>query len=158
MALFSRKSKVPAQTVVVSSPSQGGQASPGGREARIMALGGEMLDRARAHKSGVFSAKFYNDAMMEWSMKDQNFKVQLFRFVDCFPMLKTPDAIFDHLNDYLSQPGVTVPTAIATLLKAGGLLKGTAAKTIASQIEGMAGKFRAGTDAAGALKGLSDQG
>ncbi|MCX5688559.1 MAG: proline dehydrogenase family protein, partial [Planctomycetota bacterium] len=100
--------------------------------------------------------KFYNDAMMEWSMKDQNFKVQLFRFVDCFPMLKTPEAIFDHLNDYLSQPGVTVPTAIATLLKAGGLLKGTAAKTIASQIEGMAGKFIAGTNAAGALKGLSD--
>jgi RHH-type proline utilization regulon transcriptional repressor/proline dehydrogenase/delta 1-pyrroline-5-carboxylate dehydrogenase len=121
-----------------------------------MSLGVEMLDRARNHKSGLLSAKFYSDAMMEWSMKDQNFKVQLFRFVDCFPMLKTPDAIFDHLNDYLSQPGVTVPGAIATLLKAGGLLKGTAAKTIASQIEGMASKFIAGTDAAGALPGLRE--
>jgi RHH-type proline utilization regulon transcriptional repressor/proline dehydrogenase/delta 1-pyrroline-5-carboxylate dehydrogenase len=154
MFSFLRKSKPAAAPVVVSSAPAptGGD----GREARILALGTEMLDRARAHKSGVFSAKFYNDALMEWSMKDQNFKVQLFRFVDCFPMLKSPEAIFDHLSDYLSQPGVTVPGVIATALKAGGLLKGTAAKTIASQIEGMAGKFIAGVDAASALPGLRD--
>ncbi|MBL8756971.1 MAG: proline dehydrogenase family protein [Phycisphaerae bacterium] len=113
-----------------------------------------MLDRARAHASGLLSAKFYSDALMDWSMKDQNFKVQLFRFVDCFPVLKTPDAVFDHLDDYLSQPGVTVPGVIAAALKAGKLAKGLAAGQIGKQITGMAEKFIAGVDAASALPNL----
>ncbi|MCW5766961.1 MAG: proline dehydrogenase family protein, partial [Phycisphaeraceae bacterium] len=117
-------------------------------------IGAEMLTRARAHKTGLLSAQFYSDALMNWSMKDQNFKVQLFRFVDAFPVLRNADDTFDHLKDYLSQPGVTVPGPIALALKAGGLAKGLAVKTISSQITGMAGKFIAGTDAASALDNL----
>ena len=158
MALFSRKPKPAPPSITVraaSVPSPPPDASSP-REQKILAIGGEMLDRARKHGSGLLSAKFYSDAMMEWSMKDPNFKVQIFRFVDCFPMLKTPEAIFDHLNDYLSQPGVTVPGTFATLIKAGNLLKGPAAATVSSQIKGMASKFIAGTDAASALKGLRE--
>ncbi|XVJ58873.1 MAG: bifunctional proline dehydrogenase/L-glutamate gamma-semialdehyde dehydrogenase [Tepidisphaera sp.] len=124
------------------------------REARILALGGELLTKARAHKAGILSAQFYSDALMDWSMKDPNFKVQMFRFVDCFPQLKTPEQIFDHLNDYLSQPGVTVPGVIATALKAGSMMKGLAAGQIEKQITGMASRFIAGTDAKTALPGL----
>lgn len=159
MALFSRKPKPVPQKIVVagSSPPTGGSGhATSGHESRIAALGGEMLTRARAHKSGLLSAKFYSDALLEWSMKDPNFKVQVFRFVDCFPMLKSPEAIFDHLNDYLSQPGVTVPPTFAALLKAGNLLKGPAAATASGQIKGMAGKFIAGVDAASALPGLRE--
>ncbi len=115
-----------------------------------------MLDRARKHKSGLLSARFYSDKLMEWSMQDQAFKVQLFRFVDAFPMLKSPEDIFEHLQDYLSQPGVKVPAAIDLGLKAGGIAKGLATKQITSQITGMAEKFIAGTDAASALNNLKD--
>ncbi|MBL8990474.1 MAG: proline dehydrogenase family protein [Phycisphaerae bacterium] len=117
-------------------------------------IGAEMLTRARSHKKGLLSTQFYSDALMNWSMKDQNFKVQLFRFVDAFPVLRDADDTFDHLKDYLSQPGVTVPGPIALALKAGGLAKGLAVKTISGQITGMAGKFIAGTDAASALDNL----
>lgn len=159
MALFSRKSKQTQQAVVVvpgqgSGGGGGGVAASGGSEARIFEIGSDMLRRARGHSSGVLSAKFYSDALMEWSMKDPNFKVQLFRFVDCFPMLKTPEEVYDHLTDYLSQPGVTVPGVIDAALKAGKLAKGLAAGQIARQITGMAEKFIAGTDAASALPGL----
>jgi RHH-type transcriptional regulator, proline utilization regulon repressor / proline dehydrogenase / delta 1-pyrroline-5-carboxylate dehydrogenase len=121
-----------------------------------MEIGSELLRRAREHKTGLLSAKFYSDALMEWSMKDPNFKVQMFRFVDCFPMLRTTDDVFDHWQDYMSQPGVTVPGAVAAAMKAGGLAKGLAVKTMSSQIESMASKFIAGTDAASALPGLRD--
>ncbi|MDX2132548.1 MAG: proline dehydrogenase family protein [Planctomycetota bacterium] len=157
MAFFSRKSKQPQAVVVVPAPSAGvaaGPASTGGSEARVLELGGDMLARARAHKSSLLSSRFYSDALMEWSMKDPNFKVQLFRFVDCFPMLKTPEDIYDHLTDYLSQPGVTVPGVIDAAIKAGKLAKGLAASQIGKQITGMASKFIAGTDAASALPGL----
>lgn len=148
MALFSRKSKI-APSVPAPTP-----ASTGAAEARILDIGADMLARARGHKTGLLSAKFYSDALMEWSMKDPNFKVQMFRFVDAFPMLKTTDDVYDHLKDYLGQPGVSVPPVIAAGLKAGGLAKGLAVKTISSQITSMASKFIAGTDASSALPGL----
>ncbi|CAN5688886.1 proline dehydrogenase family protein [soil metagenome] len=130
----------------------GGGAAPD--EATIRAIGSEMLTRARGHKSGVLSTQFYSDALMNWSMKDPKFKVQLFRFVDAFPVLRDTDDVFDHLKDYLEQPGVTVPGAINVALKAGGLAKGLAVGQISKQITGMASKFIAGQDAAGALKNL----
>jgi len=158
MGWFGRKSKTTGSATVVSTTGGGAApvaGGPGGeRESRIFDAGSDMLRRARGHKTGLLSAKFYSDALMEWSMKDHEFKVQMFRFVDAFPMLKTPEAVHDHLTDYLTQPGVTVPKPIAALMAAGGLLKGAAAATIGSQIEGMAKKFIAGTDARSALPGL----
>src|SRR5690606_8120381 len=102
------------------------------------------------------SARFYQDKLMDWSMKDKNFKVQLFRFVDAFPALTTPDLVHDHLVDYLTQPGVKPPPGMDLGLKAGGVAKGLLTKTISSQIKGMAGNFIAGTDAADALPALRD--
>jgi len=124
------------------------------RESRIAEIGAEMLERARANKSGLLSRAFWSDKLMDWTMKDQNFKVQLFRFVDCFPMLKTPEAIHEHLTDYMSQPGVTMPPGLNLGLAAGGIAKGIMTSTISSQIKSMAGKFIAGTDAASALGNL----
>src|SRR2546421_8923347 len=137
MPLFSRKPKAPPIPVVV--PAKAGAAPPGSRESRIFEIGSDLLRRARTHKSGVLSSKFYSDALMEWSMKDHNFKVQMFRFVDAFPMLRTPEDIYDHLEDYLSQPGVTVPGVIAGALKAGKLAKSAAVGVISKQITGIAG-------------------
>jgi RHH-type proline utilization regulon transcriptional repressor/proline dehydrogenase/delta 1-pyrroline-5-carboxylate dehydrogenase len=150
MPFFKRQSKAPAAARSVSAPVPG-SLDP---EPRTQEIGTELLVRARGHKAGIFSRQFYSDALMEWSMKDPAFKVQMFRFVDAFPMLSTPEAVYEHLTDYLSQPGVTVPPIIATALKAGSLAKGLTAKTISGQIRGMAEKFIAGTDAAGALAGL----
>lgn len=156
MGLFSRKPKQPA-TVIRVAQSTPAPIAPVGRpelESRIFDLGSDLLRRAREHRSGVLSSKFYSDALMNWSMKDPAFKVQLFRFVDAFPMLRTPEAVFDHLKDYLSQPGVTVPGVIETALSAGSMMKGFAASQISGQIKGMASKFIAGVDAASALPGL----
>jgi RHH-type transcriptional regulator, proline utilization regulon repressor / proline dehydrogenase / delta 1-pyrroline-5-carboxylate dehydrogenase len=156
MPLFPRKSSrkpQPAPPVIIQPMSARGDNQT---EARILDIGRDLLQRARGHKSGVLSAKFYSDWLMEWSMKDPGFKVQMFRFVDAFPMLKGGDQIYAHLTDYLSQPGVSVPPVIATALKAGSLAKGMAAKVVSGQIEGMANKFIAGHDAASALPGLKE--
>ena len=125
-------------------------------EQQLQTLGRELLTKARAHKTGLLSGKFYSDALMEWSMKDPLFKVQMFRFVDAFPVLIETDDIYDHLQDYLSQPGVTVPAPVAAALKMGTLAKSLAVKTIAGQINGMASKFIAGTDAKSAVGNLRD--
>lgn len=125
-------------------------------EPTIREIGTDLLNRSRGHKAGMLSAKFYSDWLMDWSMKDPNFKVQMFRFVDCFPVLRSTDAKFDLLSEYLSQPGVTVPGPIALGLKAGELARGVFVSTMSKQIESMAAKFIAGTDAKSALGNLKD--
>ena len=80
----------------------------------------------------------WSEGLMDWAMQDEAFKVQLFRFVDCFPTLKDNDAVYDHLTDYLAQPGVTPPPFVATALKAGSLAKGVVTKTMSGQITSMA--------------------
>ncbi|MDQ7014521.1 MAG: proline dehydrogenase family protein [Planctomycetota bacterium] len=148
MAIFSRKPR--PTTASTSAPVTGGI------EERTFALGLAFLEQAQGHKAGLLSAKFYSDKLMDWSMKDQGFKVQLFRFVDAFPMLRTSEAVHDHLVDYLTQPDVRLPPGMEIGLKAGGMAKGLMTSTITSQIKGMASKFIAGTDAESALPGLED--
>jgi RHH-type transcriptional regulator, proline utilization regulon repressor / proline dehydrogenase / delta 1-pyrroline-5-carboxylate dehydrogenase len=123
-------------------------------ERRAVEIGRELLHAARDHRTGVFSAKFWNDQLMNWSMKDPAFKLQLFRFIDVFPMLRTPAMVHDYLTDYLGQPGVTLPPGMDLGLKVGGLAKGIMAKTITGRISAMAGNFIAGVDAASALPTL----
>ena len=72
-----------------------------------MRLAGKLLKLSDDQKQSLLSTAFWSDKLMNWAMQDEAFKVQLFRFVDTFPMLKTPDQVHDHLTDYLSQPGVT---------------------------------------------------
>jgi len=147
MSIFRRKS---APAPVAEPPP------PSGGDERTYQLGLDLLERARGHRAGLLSARFYSDKLMDWSMRDRDFKVQLFRFVDAFPMLRTPEAVHDHLVDYLSQPGVRLPPGMDLGLRAGGVAKGLLTSTVSSQIKGMASKFIAGTDAASALPGLRD--
>lgn len=113
-----------------------------------------ILNSARNDRAGVMSAAFWSDKLMAWSMKDPDFKVQLFHFVDCFPALKSSDAVYDHLVDFMSKPGLNVPPGLDIGLRAGGLAKGLVAKTMAGQIESMASKFIAGRDAKSAVPTL----
>ena len=153
MGLFSRKPKSAVASAASPVPSPQ-PSSHGGREGRIFDLGSDLLRRARAHKTGILSSKFYTDSLMNWSMKDPEFKVQFFRFVDAFPTFRSSDAVHEHFADYMSQPGVKPPPGMELGLRAGGLAKGLMASTISSSIKTMAGKFIAGTDARTALPGL----
>lgn len=102
----------------------------------------------------MLSSQFWSDQLMHWAMKDPAFKVQLFRFVDVFPMLQTPEQVHAYLVDYLTQPGVSLPSTMELGLKAGSLAKGVLAKTITARITALAGNFIAGRDAAAALPQL----
>ena len=160
MAIFSRKPAKPAPTTAAPEPIANGRAplhraAPADPlDAAIDAIGRDMLARARGHKAGLLSKAFYSDKLMDWSMRDHGFKVEMFRFVDAFPVLTTPEMVHEHLVDYLDQGHVTMPAGLDLGLKAGSLAKGLLTRTISGQIEGMAKKFIAGTDAASALPGL----
>jgi RHH-type proline utilization regulon transcriptional repressor/proline dehydrogenase/delta 1-pyrroline-5-carboxylate dehydrogenase len=126
-----------------------------GIEGRTQEIGRELLTATRHGGTGALSKKFWSDRLIGWALSDEKFKVQLFRFIDVFPVLKTPADIHEHLTQYLH--GIELPTGLSLGLKAGGLFKGTLASTIASQIESMAGTFIAGRDASAAMPVLQQR-
>ncbi len=123
-------------------------------ESRTREIGRELLADVRQRRDEVFSRRFWSDRFMQRAMQDDAFKVQLFRFVDVFPALRSPEAVYDCLVEYLSQPGVTLPPGMEIGLKAGSLAKGMLSKTIGRWIAAIAGNFIAGADAASALPKL----
>lgn len=158
-SLFKRRQAAPTTGPAKSVAMNTSSSFPSDLEARTQQLGRELLEAARANQSGLLSKAFWQDKLMNWSMKDQAFKVQLFRFVDTFPALLSvgdSDAVHEHLVDYLTQPGVTLPPGLGLGLAAGGLAKGMMTRTMTGQIEGMAKNFIAGRDAASALPVLRD--
>jgi RHH-type proline utilization regulon transcriptional repressor/proline dehydrogenase/delta 1-pyrroline-5-carboxylate dehydrogenase len=155
MGLFSKpKAAPPAPKPAPSAPPAPRPTADPALDEAIRRKGEDFLERSRKNRSGLLSTAFWSDKLMDWSMKDEAFKVQLFRFVDAFPTLRSSESIYDHLSDYLSQPGVTPPPGFSLGMGLGGLAKGLMAKTMSSQITGMAEKFIAGTDAASALPQL----
>lgn len=42
-------------------------------------IGGELLARAREHRTRRFSSRFWSDRLIQWAVKDPAFKVRLFR-------------------------------------------------------------------------------
>ncbi|MDG1137876.1 MAG: proline dehydrogenase family protein, partial [Phycisphaerales bacterium] len=152
MAFFKRKNK--STVSPVSSAANTNSVFDEATEKRILEIGEKLLDHARAKKQSWLSTAFWSDKLMDWAMEDEEFKIQLFRFVDTFPTLVTPEQVHEHLIDYLTQPNVKLPPGLGIGLKAGGLAQGTMTKTVTSQITKMAKRFIAGTDAASALPEL----
>ena len=96
------------------APAVAGKRSARDLESRTLEIGRELLAAARGRSSAILSARFWSDQIIEWAMRDPAFKVQLFRFIDVFPTLRTPEQIHDTLVDYVSQPGVSLPPGLAT--------------------------------------------
>ena len=123
-------------------------------ELRTRQIGQQLLAAAREQSEGALSSRFWSDHLMSWAMRDQGFKVQLFRFVDAFPMLQTPAEVYQCLVEYLDRPDIKLPAGMELGLKMGSLAKGMLARTVAAQIRAIAGNFIAGHDVATALPKL----
>jgi hypothetical protein len=60
----------------------------------------------------LFSKKGLWSRLMEWSMRDEAFKAQLFRFVDALPSLRSSGEIVRHLKEYLGDQAVELSRAM----------------------------------------------
>ncbi len=121
-------------------------------ERDIQIQGREWLEDARA--AAKASRSVWSERLVERALADEAFKVQLFRFVDVFPMLGDPAHLCDVLNDYFSMPGLVLPRGMQVGLRATRMAKGAASRAIGHQIRSMAQNFIAGESVDGALPGL----
>lgn len=122
-------------------------------EAIILRIGFEIYSAMGRSVPSIFDTRKWKGKIMEWAMKDEGFKVQLFRFIDVLPTLKTDALVLRILNEYFTDTE-SAPRIISQgirRLSRKGLVSHIAAKAVRSGVESMAGQFIAGRDLKEAL-------
>jgi len=111
----------------------------------------ELVDQ---HPESLFSKAGFHQRMMALSMRDERLKVQLFRFVEVLPSLRTSAEVVEHLQEYLAgtRDGST------PLIRAGVHLAGLApllsARILRWNVSQMAHQFIAGRNPRELIKAL----
>src|SRR5438105_6986010 len=125
---------------------------------RTRAYGEDIFARLARRGPTVFTPAWLDDQLMQWSMGDGAVKVQLFRFIDALPNLKSPEEVSRHLKEYFTEAGEHLPgwmrRAVGWLPRngTGGRLLAWAAETNARR---MAHRFIAGSTVDEALVAIA---
>ncbi|MCY7274116.1 MAG: proline dehydrogenase family protein, partial [Phormidesmis sp. CAN_BIN44] len=92
-----------------------------------------------------------------WTMENPGLRVQLFRFIDCLPSLRSKAEIARHMQEYLSDASVELPDALKGLLNfanADSVPGQVAATTVSTAVETLAHKYISGETPKQVLKTL----
>ena len=71
-------------------------------EQQTRTIGREIFARLKTESPSVFHLAWWDEKILDWCMRDETVKVQMFRFIDVLPMLKAapglrPVAVFEEL-------------------------------------------------------------
>jgi RHH-type proline utilization regulon transcriptional repressor/proline dehydrogenase/delta 1-pyrroline-5-carboxylate dehydrogenase len=126
-------------------------------EARILARGKEFFALFGEETPSIFNKNWWTGKVMDWSMGHEDFKVQLFRFIDVLPYLTTEKMLNDHIQEYFAQDQ-SVPAVLrfgAKNASIGGRLgMKMLGKTIRKNLENMALQFIIGNTIPETIKNL----
>ena len=122
-------------------------------QAKILSLGEQILKKIESQsKASLFSKDFWYGSIMEWSMKNEKFKTNMFRFVDVLPALNSGDDVAKHLKEYFSEGGKSELPAVFNMgLGLGSLAPGLMAGAIKKNVTAMAKMFITGENPQDAL-------
>ncbi len=113
---------------------------------KIISTGEEILKRMESQsKISLFSKDFWYGSIMDWSMKNEKFKTNMFRFVDVLPSLHSADEVSSHLKEYFSENGKSeLPPVFNVGLGLGSLMPSIMAGAIKKNVTSMAKMFITG--------------
>ena len=127
-------------------------------EAGILARGREFFAAFGNETPSIFKKNFWTGKVMDWSMSHEDFKVQLFRFIDVLPSLKTEEMLNHHIREYFSRDE-NVPAVLRFGAKSAGIggRLGTKVlgRVIRKNLENMALQFIIGNTISNTVKNLS---
>ncbi len=112
---------------------------------RIVEIGSEILKKMESNsKVSLFSKDFWYGSIMDWSMKNETFKTNMFRFVDVLPSLNSSGEVAQHLKEYFTEGGSELPSVFNVGLGLGSLAPGLMAGAIKKNVTQMAKMFITG--------------
>ena len=126
-------------------------------EQRVQATSASIFAAMAGEKPSRLSRDRLQGEMMEWAMADERLKVEMLRFVDVFPTLRTRAEIARHLREYFVQQGVAAPKALRWGVGLTGRhspVAPLASAVVRRQMKGFARRFIAGRDAEDAIPAL----
>lgn len=97
----------------------------------------------------------WDDRMLAWAMSNPGLRVQLFRFIDTLPALHSKSEIAVHLQEYLGDESVELPSALKGMLNFANpdsMPGQVAATTVATAVETLAHRYIAGENIKQVLK------
>jgi RHH-type proline utilization regulon transcriptional repressor/proline dehydrogenase/delta 1-pyrroline-5-carboxylate dehydrogenase len=127
-------------------------------EAKVQEIAKQLLAATRENRSFLTSLRDqmrWDDKLLAWTMSNPGLRVQLFRFIDCLPALHNKPEIAAHMQEYLQDDSVELPSALKGLLNfaAPDSIPGqVAATTVSTAVETLAHKYIAGDSMKEALK------
>ena len=125
-------------------------------DSRIVERGRQLYARIEEGAPSFF-AKDWKSKILDRSMNDDSFKVEMFRFVDVFPALNESKSVAQHLREYFARPDQDFSKILQWAIKSidpDSLAARIVARGIGANIRSMGRQFIAGESAEGALWGL----
>ncbi len=125
---------------------------------RVISRGKGLFASVSGEKPSLFNKGAWMGKVMDWSMHNEQFKIQMFRFVDVFPTLTNGKLLTGHIREYFGSLE-EAPALVSTGAKVAGMLGsfggGMLNKMLSSNIEEMARQFIIGENDREALKNLA---
>ncbi len=132
-------------------------------ERETQEVGHWLFDHLDTRRPTILQRQWWDERIMDWAMRDESVKVQMFRFVDVLPMLSESENVSRHLHEYLGPVSRRLPAPARFGLGVARGLRGfrPAERMLAAAAKrgatANARKFIAGTNAAEVLAAAAAQ-
>ncbi len=105
------------------------------------------MEAAASEGASIFNKDWWYGRIMDWSMRNDHFKTQMFRFVDVLPYLNSSAEVARHLKEYFAEKGENgdqMPSIFNFGLGVGSLAPGLLAGAVKKNVTQMAKMFITG--------------
>ncbi|MEB3309250.1 MAG: L-glutamate gamma-semialdehyde dehydrogenase [Snowella sp.] len=88
-------------------------------EPKTQEIAKELLAQTREKRSlwdKISDSVRLDDKLLDWAMGSPGLRMQLFRFIDCLPSLRSNTEIANHLQQYLGDASVELPSTLKGIL------------------------------------------
>ncbi|PZV06383.1 MAG: L-glutamate gamma-semialdehyde dehydrogenase [Leptolyngbya sp.] len=136
------------------------QASISPYEAKTQDIARQLISATRENRSLFAQMRDqmrWDDKLLGWAMSNPGLRVQLFRFIDCLPSLRSKAEIARHLQEYLGEESVELPGTLKGMLNFANpdsMPGQVAATTVSTAVGTLAQKYIAGETIQQVLKSI----
>src|SRR3979411_1868826 len=123
-------------------------------QSEVERRGEEIFALVDQHPESLFSKAGFYQRMMALSMRDEHFKVQMFRFVDVLASLRRGGEIVRHLDEYFEDTRNGFSPLIRTGVQLAKVVPWVSGQVWRWNVSGMARQFIAGKNACDVMKTL----
>jgi len=117
----------------------------------VRSRGEKIFSQLEDSGQSIFNKDWWYGKIMDWSMKDEGFKTQMFRFVDVLPNLHDSSEVTRHLKEYFKDAEGQLAGLFSFGLGLGSLAPGLLASAIKKNVSQMAKMFITGESPEDAL-------